>query len=219
MSYQEYVDQAEPASPRPPRPAVYPRVTVPAGLAATVGAVCIGADVLVVLQALLTAVLTSYSSPFYSPVAYPGFAGRLALFTTGGAGLTGALVLTVGVVVLAMAAPHQDADVLGGHERALAVGALVVAAIVVLANVATCTEVLANVQDGLRAMGNPSRASGALGLLAPMTLAAGDGLYVVGRLRRRLPLDEPGADGRGAGPGNGPASNLRTAPGVAQGSN
>jgi hypothetical protein len=152
--------------------------------------VCIGADALVLVQAAITAILTSYSSPFYSPIPSPGFAGRLALFTTGGAGFTVALVLTVGVVILAMGAPQQKAEVLGGHQRALAFGALVVAAIVVLANAATCIDVLANIQSALRALGNPNRASGALGLLAPMTLAVGSGLYAAGRLRRRLPAGE-----------------------------
>jgi hypothetical protein len=192
MSSDEYVDQPGPVPRRPPPPALYPRVTVPAGLAGTAGAVCVGADALMLVQATLTATLTSYSSPFYSRVPSPSFVGRLALFTTGGADLTVALVLTVGVVILAMAAPHQKAEVLGGHERALAVGALVIAAIVVLANAATCIEVLANIQSALRALGNPNRASGALELLAPMTLAVGSALYVASRLRRHLTVGEEG---------------------------
>jgi hypothetical protein len=103
-------------------------VTIPASLAGIAGAVCVGADALVIVQAVQTAVLTSYSSPFYSPTAY---------------------------------------------------------VIVVLANAATCIEVLANIQTALRALGSPNRASGALGLLAPMTIAVGSGLYVAGRFRLR----------------------------------
>jgi hypothetical protein len=71
-------------------------------------------------------------------------------------------------------------------------GALVLAAVTVVANAAAAVEVLADSQGALQVIANENRAAGVLGFLSPLVISAGAGLYVAARLRPGLPSSEPG---------------------------
>jgi hypothetical protein len=168
-------------------------------LSAVAGACCLTAVALALVQALLRVVLAYAPSGIGGDAAivqvnpYSGFAAKLALFSTDGAGLTVAVVLLVAVVVLAATGPGPDAHGPQRYTRALAMGALVLAAVTVVANAAAAVEVLADSQGALQVIANEDRAAGVLGFLSPLVISAGAGLYVAARLRRGLPSSEPGA--------------------------
>jgi hypothetical protein len=106
----------------PVRPALYPVFVIPIRVANVAGVTLVGSAALVMIAELIEAL--SYRSPGLSQVGLPGtptgtiqfgpsvngFADRLAMFTSGGANLTVAILLVVAVAVVVMAARGRESD-------------------------------------------------------------------------------------------------------------
>jgi hypothetical protein len=191
------------ANPQGRRPAIYPLFVIPVRVANVAGLALVGSAALAMIGALIEAL--SYRAPSLSQEGLLGpssavsqfgqqvtsFADRLALFTTGAANLTVAILLVVAVAVVAMAARaiESDEEPFGWWRSVLATAA-VLATFVALANLGMCAEVVGNASGQFIAQDSANKVSSVVGFLAPIMLSAGVVLYTIYRLRSSELPDE-----------------------------
>ena len=177
---------------KPVRTAVFPALTLP-DIVGDIGGLCLTLSAaLAVLSAALEAATFRAISPnslsvragslpatFRSPPL--SFWDRLALFTRGGASLTVAVILLVGMVVLALSADHHR-----GRQRAVMVAAASLASVIVVVDVVTCIKVLNNSVSQYSGLTETNKASAVLSVLAPAALGVAVALTAWLRLTAQI---------------------------------
>ena len=174
-----------------PRPVVLPVFKIPTRLAAPVAWGLAASAALSIIAGLVGAVSYRRVVPqgeflgpgIHIPEPSVGFADRVSLFVTGAANLTVALVVVLAVVLVAMAIRQDDGENAVTRWLALLITAIVIASIVVLANMAQAIVILSNVNGQFTAQDSANKAGSLLALLPPVFGVAAALTYAATRLR------------------------------------
>lgn len=177
---------------REPRPVVFPTVVVPGRFVVATAVALLGAAGLAVIAALVRAATYRLVNPpdvggqggvtFSQPPLT--FADRLSVFTSNGAGVTIAILVAVAVVLMALSTRPEDRP--AQTPTLLLMSAIVIAALIVIANAVMFVEVVANAQGALFADEIANKGSSAIGHLEPVLVAAGAIWYSIARLNAHL---------------------------------
>lgn len=196
MRYGEDSDELEPEHEPEPRPAVFPTIVLPRRIASLGSATPVGAALLVMVSAFVTAI--SYRQP--NPPSFSGaagqalnaarpafgFADRMSLFTSTGADIAVALLIAVGAVASVMFRDEGSAGrLLADLRRSALVVAAGLASAVVVANIIMAVVVLRGTNGIFIGSLSANKVSSVIGLLAPTLIASGVIVYSVSRVRSR----------------------------------
>ena len=175
-----------------PNPAVFPAFSLPRRVGEVGGAVALAAAALTMTASAIQALTYRESRPLSvggqlgAPFRQPhvGFATRLAIFAAGGAALGVALLLIVAILITAMSRdPAEPDDALGERRRVMLLTGAALAAVIAVADLAMCFEIVRNANFGAGAFIRANRAASVIQFLSPALVAVGVIWYAVSRVR------------------------------------
>lgn len=185
-----------------PRPVVFPTVVIPLRVMYLTAGALVGAVGLAMVAALIKAIAFSEGTPqgfSAADVSQPtlSFADRLSIFTSDGAGIVIAILVTLAVALAALADRNDNRA--GRVGSLILVASSIAAAVIIALNAIMFVEVLANTRGIFLANETANKASSVISHLEPILLAVGAIGYSASRLGADWddnpadqPLEEPG---------------------------